>query len=115
MIDGLVKNGLKKFGITPETANAVLGVAAVELRNVAGDMLGATIEAQVTKTLRPMLADMRAQLLAGIAGDPPPSFATRIRVRYGGITDEQVSQLWADVIASIAEQPAKAPATETAA
>ena len=98
---------LKGFGVTPEAAHAVASAFASEAATIGGDLLGKTVQNEVAGLLRPSLMRMRNDLLASIAGEPPEGFALRVRERGYNITDEQVAQLWADVVASLAEQPAK--------
>jgi len=115
---------LNKVGVSKETAlivkDAAVSAATTVGRDLITDAFGQIARQQVTAQIegfvRPQFEQMRAMLLERVAGEPPPGFGARLRLRgYDKITDSQISDLWADVVASIAEQPAAPAQTEDVA
>lgn len=115
MFDDLIRRGLSLTRLNADQARNGLRIVTDEMRAIGSDMLGAAVESQIRNQVRGQLLATRNELLKNIADVPPTGFAQRLRLRgYENATDAQIQNLWADLIASIAEQPATSPAEDAA-
>ncbi len=106
-VDVLLSNLLGKLGVTPDGAKSIAATVLREAGAIAGDAFGAIVEKKIVEHGPQIMAEMRAELLKNVAGDPPASWFARMQQMYPSINVDQANRIWLDVFAALAEEPAK--------